>query len=171
MLTPPHKCQHALTTMGQTGDSDAGVAMSLPPPVAGRGQNPALPCTMPQFPPKTQGHSPSPPTRADFPPMCKRGLPGAGGFFQGKQVPLKNPIPEPPRWEAASGTIPLPSLGNRHPSPLRLSSSGRDLPQSRGGRRQARPGKQERQARPEIPIARGGGADCAPEEFTQDGTN
>lgn len=115
MLTPPHKCQHTLTTMGQTGDSDAGVAMSLPPPVAGRGQNPALPCTMPQFPPKTQGHSPSPPTRTDFPPCASGVCLEQEGFSRESECPSKTPS------QSRRG-------GKRHPAPSRFHPWGTGIP-------------------------------------------
>lgn len=114
-MTP--KSQHALTAVGQTGHGDAGIAVSPPPPVAGRGQNPALPSTGLQFPQKTQGHSPSPPCKDRLSPACKQGLPGAAGFSKGKRVPLRKKNPS----QSHRG-------GKQHPAPSHFHPQGTHIP-------------------------------------------
>lgn len=143
----------SLTTMGETGDGD--IAVSPPPPAAGQGQNVALPCSGPQFSPKTRMPQPLSPLGTDF-PWSRRGSSRESESLATKKAKTKQSNkPQSQRTR----------VGKQHPAPSRKGAS---LPARIVLIREGFTPKQRGQKAGE---ADGGGTDRAPEEFAQDGTN
>lgn len=109
---PPPKSQHVLGAMGQTGDSDTSIAMSLLPwTVEGRTQLCPMPCL--SFPQNTKPR-PLSPLRASR--VCPE------HHFPGKASapPTKNPNPKPPGVGRGIRHRPPSTLGEATSLPERI---------------------------------------------------
>lgn len=155
---PPPKSQHALGATGQAGDGDTSTALSLLPTTGRRGQNPALPRTVPQFPPKHEAMAPLPPAR-------KQNLPRASFSRETKCPPTKKPHPKATGVGRGIRHRPPSTRGSHVPPRVDCPDPGGIRPKAEvaGGRNDMRD--------PKPPSLGEGGPDRAPEEFTQDGTN